>query len=421
MTARPSIATSSCQPLPALTLAGARDQIEGGALRPGPVGRVGLELEFHLIDLARPGARVGLPRLTDVVSGLAPMAAGSAVSVEPGGQLELSTTPHPDVAAAIGALRADEAQLRAALAPQGLALASLGADPARPAQRIIRAPRYTAMEEHFAAVGTRGVGLAMMCSTAALQINLEAGPRRGWSDRVSLAHLLGPVLVAISACSPMLACTRSGWRSMRQQVWGDLDQARCGPTLLGAEPAQEWAGYALRAPVMLVRGPGAQAEPVRAAVPFATWAAGRVRLGDRAPTRADLDYHLGTLFPPVRLRGFIEVRCLDAVPARWWPALAAVTTLLLDDPVAADRAAAACEPVAGRWTAAAREGLGDDGLAAAARGALAAAAAASPPALKADVEAYADLVAARRTPGDDLLDRIEAVGPHAAVLEVAGA
>ena len=317
------------------------------------------------------------------------------------------------------ALRADEAQLRAALEPHGLALASLGADPARPAQRIIQLPRYTAMEEHFAAVGTRGVGLAMMCSTAALQVNLDAGPRRGWSDRVSLAHLLGPVLVAISACSPMLAGTQSGWRSMRQQVWGELDQARCGPTLLGAEPAQEWAGYALRAPVMLVRGPGTRAEPVRAAVPFATWAAGRVRLGNRAPTRADLDYHLGTLFPPVRLRGFIELRCLDAVPARWWPALAAVTTVLLDDPVAADAAAEACEPVAGRWTAAARHGLGDPELAGAADRCLDAAVAASPPELTGEVEAYAALIATRRTPGDDLADRIARVGPLNAVAEQA--
>ena len=419
MTARPTTATYPPDEPSALTVDAARDHIEVGALLPTSLGRVGLELEFHLVDLAHPGTRVSWDRLTDVRSGLPPMPACSAVSVEPGGQLELSTTPCVDVSEAVEALRLDEARLRAALTAHGLGLASLGADPARSAQRITPAPRYTAMEEHFAAVGTRGVGLAMMCSTGALQVNLEAGPQDRWAQRVSLAHLLGPVLVAISACSPMLACTQSGCRSMRQQVWGELDQARCGPLLLGAEPAHEWAHYALRAPVMLVRGPQDRAEPVRAAVPFAAWAAGKVRLGDREPTRKDLDYHLSTLFPPVRLRGFIEVRCLDAVPARWWPALAAVTTVLLDDPVAADRAAQACEPVAGRWTTAAREGLRDPGLAGAALRCLEAAAAASPPALKGDVEAYAAMVAARRTPGDDLLDRIASIGPVQALEEEA--
>ena len=404
----------------ALSVERAHDHIVSGALRPGPLGKVGLELEFHLIDRAFPGERVPWRRLDDAVRALPALPGASAVSVEPGGQVELSTAPGADVAAAVAALSVDEATLRAALAARGLGLASLGADPARPPRRVTPAPRYVAMEEHFAAVGTRAQGLAMMCSTAALQVNLEAGPRHGWAGRVSLAHLLGPVLVAISACSPMLAGSRSGWRSMRQQVWGELDQARCGPLLVGADPAREWARYALCAPVMLVRGPADRAEPVRAAVPFGAWAAGQARLG-RAPTRADLDYHLGTLFPPVRLRGFMELRCLDAVPARWWPALAAVVTVLLDDPVAAEAAAAACEPLAGRWTAAARDGLRDPALAAAADRCLEAAVAASPPALKGGVEAYAALIATRRTPGDELADRIARRGPLKTLEEEAGA
>ena len=61
---------------------------------------------------------------------------------------------------------------------------------------------------------------------------------------------------------------------------------------------------------------------------------------------ADLDYHLTTLFPPVRPRGYVEIRCLDALPDRWWPAIAAITATLLDDPVAADVAAEPCAPVA---------------------------------------------------------------------------
>ena len=69
---------------------------------------------------------------------------------------------------------------------------------------------------------------------------------------------------------------------------------------------------------------------------------------------ADLDYHLTTLFPPVRPRGYVEIRCLDALPDRWWPALAALVATLVDDPVAADEAAELCAPVADAWQTAAR-------------------------------------------------------------------
>lgn len=73
-------------------------------------------------------------------------------------------------------------------------------------------------------------------------------------------------------------------------------------------------------------------------VSFEQWASGAVRLGRRAPTAADLESHLGTLSPPVRLRGYPEVRYLDAAAPRWWPAVATALTSLMDDPVAADLA-----------------------------------------------------------------------------------
>ena len=94
-------------------------------------------------------------------------------------------------------------------------------------------------------------------------------------------------------------------------------------------------------------------------VPFADWADGRVLLGDRRPTVADLDYHLTTLFPPVRPRRFLEIRYLDSVPDADWPALVYTLTTLLDDPVAAEIATEATEPVAMAWDRAAQIGLGD--------------------------------------------------------------
>ncbi len=273
----------------------------------------------------------------------------------------------------MGALRADLAVLRAALAADGYGVAALGTDPARPVARVNPGPRYDAMEAHFDALGCAGAGRSMMAGTAALQVNLDAGPAEAWDDRLELARSLVPVLVAVSSTSPYLAGRRSGWHSMRQGIWQGIDQGRCAPLSAG-EPRAAWAFYAIGAPVMLLRRPAAggapeTAVPVTERVPFVSW----LRAGPdggllgRPPTRADLDYHLTTLFPPVRPRGYVEVRCLDAAPDRWWPALAALTATLLDDPAAARVAAEAAAPVADAWVAAARDGLADPEVARAAR------------------------------------------------------
>jgi glutamate--cysteine ligase len=85
------------------------------------------------------------------------------------------------------------------------------------------------------------------------------------------------------------------------------------------------------------------------------------------PDREDLAYHLTTLFPPVRPQGWLELRMIDAVPLRYWPVPVAVVAALIDDPLAADAAAEAAEPVADRWRQAARDGLTDPMLWRAAR------------------------------------------------------
>ena len=378
---------------------------------------MGLELEAHAVDLSAPGVRVPWTRIRAVVDALPALRGGSRVTLEPGGQVELSGPPFADVVDAVQALRGDRMSVTGALAAEDLGLASLGTDPFRPPHRVHRGPRYAAMEEHFRAVGCGAAGAAMMTSTASLQVNLEAGPPDGWAARVALAHQLGPVLVAVSACSPLLAGRVTGWRSSRQRVWGDLDQARCGPLLGGTDPADEWANYALAAPVMLVRAPNTgDAVPVRGRTSFADWITGAVPLGGRRPTTSDLDYHLTTLFPPVRLRGYLEIRYLDAAPEPWWPALAAVTATLLDEPAAAERAAEATAPVAGRWDRAARMGLADPALHAAARRCLAAALDHVPAGLRAEVAALAALVDRGASPGDAVLRTARREGPAAALL-----
>ena len=395
-------------------------RIGENCLTDGPIGRVGLEIEAHCFDLADPTRRPSWTELTEVIAQVRPLPSGSPITVEPGGAVELSGLPAAAVLPAIAAMQSDRAVLQDAFAQHGLGLVLLGADPLRPPKRVNPGDRYRAMEQFFAASGTIDAGAAMMTSTASIQVNLEAGPRSGWADRVRLAHALGPTMIAISANSPLLGGEPSGWCSTRQRVWSQLDSARCGPVLgaSGGDPADDWVSYALKAPVMLVQGP--ETVPMTEVVPFADWADARALLGGRRPTAADLDYHLTTLFPPVRPRGFLEIRYLDSTPDDTWPAVVFTLATLLDDPAAADVAAEATESVATEWDLAARVGLGDQRLRDAALRCVRAAAESAPRELQQSMERLMRQVEQGRSAADDFSDLVAGGGVRAAVLRSAG-
>jgi glutamate--cysteine ligase len=399
---------------------GAAMHVGGECLVDGAVGQVGLEIEAHCFDLSDPVSRPTWDRLTDVIATVPPLPGGSAITVEPGGAVELSGPPCDGPIAAIAAMRSDRAVLSGAFARHGFGLVLLGADPLRPAKRINPGARYSAMEQFFEASGTAEAGAAMMTSTASVQVNVDAGPRDGWAARVRLAHALGPMMIAISANSPLLGAEFSGWRSTRQRVWSQLDSARCGPILgaSGDDPANDWSRYALRAPVMLVHEP--EAVPVTDWVPFVDWADGRTLLGGRRPTVADLDYHLTTLFPPVRPRGFLEIRYLDSVPDAVWPAVVFTLVTLLDDQRAAEIAKDATESVATEWDRAARVGLADRRLHAAAVRCVRAVADLAPAELSEAMARLVEHVEQGRSPADDFSDRVVERGIASAVIESAG-
>jgi glutamate--cysteine ligase len=165
-------------------------------------------------------------------------------------------------------------------------------------------------------------------------------------------------MVAAFANSPVHAGVRTGWKSERQRVWQELDPQRTAVPA-GADPVSAWADYTLDAPVMLQRrdGPSWAVEPGHT---FRGWLA-----REDGPTAEDLALHMTTLFPPVRPRGWFEVRYLDAQPWEWWPVPMAVLTALLEDEAAADVAVLACHGL-DDWVAAARDGLASSGLQAAA-------------------------------------------------------
>jgi glutamate--cysteine ligase len=398
------------------------EHISDTCLADGPAGRVGLEVEAHCFDLADPMRRPDWAELTEAIAGVPPLPGGSAITVEPGGAVELSGPPMDEPVSAIAAMTADRAVLRAAFAQAGLGLVLLGADPLRPAKRVNPGDRYRAMERFFIASQTGDAGAAMMTSTASVQVNLDAGPQDGWADRVRLAHALGPTMIAIAANSPLLGGQFTGWQSTRQRVWSQLDSARCGPILgvNGDDPAADWARYALKAPVMLVHPtPEMDAVPITDWVPFADWADGRVLLGDRKPTPTDLEYHLTTLFPPVRPRRWLEIRYLDSLPDAVWPAVVFTLVTLLDDPVAADIAAEANEAVATAWDRAAQLGLGDRRLHEAATRCVQTAAERAPAELEESMQQLVRSVEKGRCPADDFSDRAVKFGIDTAITQLA--
>ena len=371
----------------------------------GPPELVGTELEWIVVDVDDPTRTVPIPRVRDLLDAAGPPPRGSRVTYEPGGQLELSSPAFPGPTACWQALSTDVEHVRSALAPAGLALLDTAIDPFREPHRQLAHPRYDAREAYFAAAGPDSAvtGPVMMTGTAALQVNLDIGhdmadARRRWR----LLHLVAPTLVAAFANSPVHAGRRTGWRSGRQQVWQRLDLER---TTMpdGTDPADAWAQYALDAHLMLRQREGDDWR-VEHGTTFHDW----VTSGD-PPTEDDLQVHLTTLFPPVRPRGWFEVRYLDNQPLRWWPVPMAVLTALVEDTEASVVAEAACAGV-DDWTAAARDGLAAPGARAAALACFEAALAAlrrrgEHPDLVALVAAFRDRYPARgRSPADDPLE-----------------
>ncbi|WP_338702794.1 ergothioneine biosynthesis glutamate--cysteine ligase EgtA [Streptomyces sp. Q6] len=346
--------------------------VRGICFKTGPPGTVGVELEWIVHEPHRPRLPLAPERLDAAYVALRALPLRSALTVEPGGQLELSSLPAATLTECVSAMRADLTAVRTALRDHGLVLSGHGTDPWRPPRRVLRQPRYDALEASLDRAGP--AGRSMMCSSASVQVCLDAGYEEpgplGHGRRWLLAHLLGAVLVAAFANSPMLSGRSTGWRSTRQLLWERIDSGRSGAPPLRAEPRAAWARHVLDAPVMCVRSDEGPWQ-VPDGLSFREWIRGGA---PRPPTRSDLDYHLTTLFPPVRPRGHLELRMIDAQSGDdGWLVPLAVTTALFDDPHAAETAYRAVKPLAERagplpaphnplWRDAARIGLADPEL-----------------------------------------------------------
>ncbi|WP_062436158.1 glutamate-cysteine ligase family protein [Herbidospora daliensis] len=365
-----------------------------GCFTGSPGDQVGVELEFLVHDVTDPALTVPIARTTGALGGLT-LPGGSVITFEPGGQVELSAPPG-SLPAAVAALQEDVDRVRSALAAAGLTLGRSGLDGHRRPLRQLHTPRYDAM----AACLGEPYGALMMCSTASIQVNLDFGadPVTRWRR----SHLFGPALVAAFANSPGPVPWFGSWLSGRQAVWLALDPSRTAP--VGAahlavdgsgghscavcdgsggsggkapgrgHPSADWADYLQTAKLMLVKEIDGSCRQTADGPRFRDFR----QVAGRAPTPDDLAYHATTLFPPVRPRGFMEIRYLDALGPVAWPVAVAVAYALIVDDEAASLAAADAMAVAGQWSEAARCGLAAPAFRQAAVTAFRAAAAALP-------------------------------------------
>ncbi|RZT86266.1 glutamate--cysteine ligase [Pseudonocardia sediminis] len=344
----------------------------------GPPRLVGVELEWMLYRPETPDAPVDVdtlraalgphaPKSLDPSSPALPLPGGCDVTVEPGGQIEIAGPPLPDLGSLLRDVTRDADRLHALLAAKGLRPHARAADPVRPARRLLDLPRYRAMECAFDRVGPHG--RSGMCSTSSVQVCLDAGTVESAPQRWDALHALGPVLVAAFANSPVLHGRVTGWKSSRMASWLSLDPLRTAPPPVSDDPARTWAERVVSTPLLCVRSEGSWEVPPQ--VTFADWidGAGRGRFDgvlSRPPTTTDLDYHVSTMFPPVRPHGHLEVRYVDGQDGRDWALPTALLLALTSDSGALDRAREACEPVRDHWVTASRDALADPALARAA-------------------------------------------------------
>jgi glutamate--cysteine ligase len=336
------------------------------AARPHPQWGIGAEVEKLVVDAesgeAAPYARIetllqslegsgqwqGVREEGSLIALLGPR---SSITLEPGGQLELSGRLCTDLHCVHGDFAEHVAQIVAAAAPLGLRFLGLGVQPFTPPERIAWVPksRYGVMGPYMLRTGD--MGQRMMKQTAGLQVNIDFSDEADWLEKMRLSLELAPLLYSLFANSPLLDGAPSGFLSTRGEIWARTDGQRTGllPELFAPGAGfSTYVEYALDIPMYFIVRDGQFIDLTGQPFPFRRYLA--EGFADQRATMADWDLHLSTLFPEVRLRPQIEVRCADSLPPRYTMAMAALIKGIMYD----EEARCETRRVLGTPTAAAR-------------------------------------------------------------------
>jgi glutamate--cysteine ligase len=292
------------------------------------------------------------------IIGLFDVTGGGAISLEPGGQFELSGAPVESVHQTASELMAHLAQVKEIARPLGIGFLGLGMAPTWSRADVPMMPkgRYRIMTAYMPKVGK--LGLDMMYRTCTVQTNLDFSSEADMVKKLRVSLALQPVATAMFANSPFTEGKPNGFLSFRSEIWRDTDPDRSGMLPWAFEPGmgfERWVDYALDVPMYFVKR-GERYVDV-AGESFRDLMAGRLPglPGERA-TISDWANHLSTIFPEVRLKRYLEMRGADGGPWRRLPALPAYWVGLLYD----DDALEAAWDMVKDWSAQERQQLRDD-------------------------------------------------------------
>jgi glutamate--cysteine ligase len=305
------------------------DYLRRGARAPADWG-VGAETEKLVIDAAT-GEAAPYPRVRELLENLsrdgdwreirdngnliALIGEHSSVTLEPGGQIELSGRFCPDIHCCEGEFVAHVRQIVSAAEPLGLMFLGLGVQPFTPIEEIDWLPkeRYGIMGPYMGRTGD--MGQRMMKQSAGLQVNLDFEDEEDAIFKLRLGQALSPLLYALFANSPIMDGKPTGFLSTRGEIWARTDPDRCGliPALFEDGASLEtYTEYALDVPMYFIVRDGHYIDLTRDRFSFRRYLIEGFA-GHRA-THGDWDLHLSTLFPEARLRPQIEMRSADTLP-----------------------------------------------------------------------------------------------------------
>jgi glutamate--cysteine ligase len=259
---------------------------------------------------------------------------GASITLEPGGQFELSGKPLPDVHHTCAEFSEHYRELDEVSLPLRLSWMTAGHHPWATRQEVHRMPkgRYAVMGAYLPTKGFRA--LDMMLRTSTVQANFDYTDEAQCRRRLRLAALMSPVIVSLFANSPYLEGEAVGQASVRGGVWLNVDPDRCGiPNFMvdGTFSFETYVDWLLDVPMFFVKRNDTY-HPHH--VPFRRYMDEGFVTPDGTRHRATTDdwqLHMSTVFPEVRLKPYIEVRAADAVTSRYVCALPAIVKGLLYD------------------------------------------------------------------------------------------
>jgi glutamate--cysteine ligase len=280
---------------------------------------------------------------------------GANVSLEPGGQLELSGAPLETIHQTCDEVNQHLADVKDVADEVGVGFIGLGAAPIWSYEDMPQMPkgRYRLMTEYMDKVGT--MGKSMMYRTCTVQVNLDFGSEADMVQKMRVALALQPVATALFANSPFFDGEVNGHKSWRSRVWRDLDSSRTGMLPFVFDEGfgfEAWVQYALDVPMYFVYRDGKYINALGQS--FRDFLKGELpALPGEKPTLSDWADHLTTIFPEARVKKFIEMRGADGGPWRRLCALPALWVGLMYDQSSLDAAWDLCKD----WTSAQRDAL----------------------------------------------------------------